>query len=102
MKKIIYSIIEGIYEGVQKSENLRDQISKREIEELVISAFRSFINKVSVLLGAIFIYFFFKIKGNDLSSLFIIFITFWMAWVIQGNHLSKLQKLLDERKKENK
>ena len=102
MKKIINSIIEGIYEGIQKSEELRDQISREEIEHLVISGYRSFVNKTSVLIGAVFIYFFFKLKGTDLSSLFVIFITFWMAWVILGNHVSQLQKLLEERKKENK
>ena len=102
MKSFLYSIIEGIYDGIQKSPQHKDQISKQEIEQLVFSAFRSFVNKISVLLGSIFIYFFFRFKGIDMSSIFIIFITFWMAWVVQGNHLSQLQKLLDERKIKNK
>ena len=102
MKNFLYSIIEGIYDGVQKSPQHKDQISRQEIEQLVFSAFRSFVNKTSVLLGSVFIYFFFRHRGTDVSSLFIIFITFWMAWVVQGNHLSKLQKLLEERKIKNK
>ena len=102
MKKVRESIVEGIYEGIQKSEQHKDQISKQEIESLVASGMISFINKTAVLLGATFIYIFYRVRGVDGTSIFIMFLTFWMAWVIQGNHLSKLQKLLDTHKKENK
>ena len=100
MKKFIQSVVEGIYDGIQKSEDLKDQIPREEIEDFVLSAYRSFVNKTSVLLGAIFIYVFFRLRAVDLGNAFIIFITFWMVWVVQDNHLSKLQKMLEEHKKE--
>ena len=102
MKKLKESIVEGIYEGIQKSDSLKDQIPKYEIEELVNSGIISFVNKTSVLLGVTFIYVFFKVRGIDGTSFFIMFLPFWMAWVVQENHISKLKKLLDSHKKENK
>ena len=102
MKNFIHHFSEGVYEGLQQQEEFRGQVTLEEIEELAQSFFCSFINKVSVLLGILFIYFFFLSRGENLSSFMIVAISFWMAWVVSTNHLTKLQKFLDEHKKKNK
>ena len=102
MGSFLKSVCEGIYEGLQQQEAYRDQFTMDEIEEFVLSAYRSFVNKTAVLAGTLFIYFFYLFRGRNLSDLLIMALIFWMAWVVSDNHLTKFQKLLEEHKKPNK
>ena len=102
MKRFIQGFTQGIYDAINNIEMYQGQIKKEDIEMIVSSWVCSFINTIAVLLGAIFIYFFFQFRNIDLKMAFQTFFIFWLVWVIQDNHIKKLYNFLHEHKKENK
>lgn len=102
MKRTIQGFIQGLYEAIDGIEVYKGRVKREEVEEFVFDWICSIVNKVSVFLGAVFIYFFFKFRGIEIKNLFQSFLAFWLVWIVTGNHLTKLQKFLQEHKRENK